>query len=543
LNRGKKIRSSLLFLCFLIIYLFILGKIFYIQIIQKPFFQELGKQQYNCNVTTTPARAPIFDCNGKPLAVNSESLSAFILPKQIEEPDKLFLFLKKHFPSAYERWQQNKTKHFLYIKRRLSPEELALIKGKNIKDIKLIKEPCRFYPSETSGTIVGITDIDNNGLFGLEKTFNDKLNGKPTVHSLERDARSGHFYFNKKTTIQGKEGSPIYLTIDSDLQYLAYEELMGILERFEAKEGGIVIVDPSTGAILSSLSYPDFNPNDTKNINQEHTKNFPFTQGYEFGSVIKVFSAMAALEEGIITSEDLVDCEGKKSAYIDGMKVNTVSAQGVIPFSEVIEKTNNIGTAKVVKNLGPKLYDHYKKVRFGEKTELNFPGEQQGFITPPNKWSKRSIISLSFGYEIRVNMIQLAQAFGIIANEGRLVPLHLIKGTQKPPTEPLYSPKTIGEIKKILTNTVQRGTAHRARIKGYNIMGKTGTANLIENGKYNPNKNIFTFCGIVEKGNYKRVIITYVKESQLKRLLYSAMVAVPLFERVTEKMLIHDKII
>jgi len=542
-NNGKKIRSGILFFFFLIVYLFILGNIFYIQIIQRPFFSELGKQQYHGTVTTHPPRAPIYDCHGKPVAINADCLSAFILPKQLEEPEKLKIFLNKHLPHITERWNDHQKKHFLYIKRRISPAEMALFKNSNVQDIKFIKEPCRFYPAETMGTLIGITDIDNNGLFGIEKIFNEKLKGKPTVHSLERDARSGHFYFNKKTTMQGKDGTPVYLTIDSDLQYLAYEELKDILERFEAKEGGIVIIDPITGAVLTSLSYPDFNPNETKSIDLTYTKNFPLTQGYEVGSVIKVFSAMSALEEGAVTCDEMVDCEGKLSAYIDGMKVNTVSAQGIIPFSEVIEKTNNIGTAKVVRRVGKKLFDHYKKLGFAKKTALDFPGEHAGFITPPDKWSKRSIISLSFGYEIRVTMMQLAQAFALIVNNGCLKPLHIIKGKELPLSEPLYSQKTIEEIRQILTNTVQRGTAHRANIKGYHIMGKTGTANLIENGKYNPQKNIFTFCGIIEKDDYKRVIITYIKESQLKRLLYSAMVAVPLFERVAEKMLIHDKII
>jgi len=543
MNRGKKIRSVIIFLFFLALYLIILGNIFYIQIIQKPFFSNLGKQQYHVTLTTHPARALIYDGNGKPIAINAECLSAFILPNQIEAPDRLFAFLKKYFSPAFERWQRNKTKHFLYIKRRLSPSELLFIKEHAIKDIKFIKEPCRFYPSETMGTIIGITDIDNNGLFGIEQIYNDKLKGHATICTLERDARSGNFYFNKKTNVQGKEGMPAYLTIDSDLQFLAYEELKDILERFEAKEGGVVIINPITGAVLTSISYPDFDPNDTKTLQQSHTKNFPLTEGYEVGSVIKVFSAMAALEEGAVTPDEMIDCEGKRTTYIDGMKVNTVAAHGIMPFAEVVQKTNNIGTAKVAMRIGEKLYDHYKKLGFNKKTAINFPGEHQGFITHPSRWSKRSIISLSFGYEIRVTMMQLAQAFGIIANNGRFMPLHLIKGKQSVASQPLYSQQTIDQIKEILTNTVLKGTAHRARIKGYHVMGKTGTANLIENGKYNDKKNIFTFSGIIEKGDYKRVIVTYVKESQVKRLLYASMVAAPLFERVAEKMLIHDKII
>ena len=542
--RPKKIRSALLFLFFLCIYLIILIKVFYIQIIQQPFFKQLGQKQYNVTMTTMPPRASIYDCAGKAVAMNAECLSAFILPKQLEEPQKTLPFLQKHFPHAFKRWQQNKGKHFLYIKRKLSPHELVLIRTLSLHDIQFIKEPCRFYPSETMGTIVGITDIDNNGLFGIEQIFNTSLRGKPTVSSLERDARSGHFYFDKKTDVKGQSGEPINLTIDSTLQYLAYEELRDIIDRFEALEGGVIIIKPETGEVITSVSFPDFNPNDTKSLKQEHTKNYPFTNAYEVGSVMKVLTALTALEEGVVTPDEEIDCENKITTYIKGMKVSTVKAHGIIPFSEVIQKTNNIGTVKVALRVGKKLYDYYKKLGFAEKTPISFPGEQKGFITHPSKWSKRSIISLSFGYEIRTTMLQLAQAFSAIANNGKLPYLHIIKGKQKPlPTTPLFKQKTADQIKDILTKTVLQGTAYRAKIKGYRVMGKTGTANLLENGKYIERKSIHTFAGIIEKDGYKRVMAVYVKEPQVKRQLYASMVAVPLFEQVAEKMLIHDKII
>ena len=434
----------------------------------------------------------------------------------------------------------------MFVKRRLKQQELALIKALALDDIKIVAEPCRYYPLESLGTILGITDIDNHGLFGVELLFDQQLRGISSTYTLERDARSGHFYFNKVTNVQGQDGKPVTLTIDSDLQFLAYQELKDAVELFHAKEGGVIIVDSVTGEIRACASWPDFNPNESDHIVQEYTKSYPFTQCYEVGSVIKVFLAMAALEAGVVTPDELIDCENKPTTYVDSMKINTVveSVRGVISFAEVIEKSNNIGVAKIALRLGSKLYDYYQRFGFARKTAVNFPGEQTGFITDPAHWSKRSVVSLSFGYEIRTTMVQLAQAFSLIAQAGYPVTLSLVKQIQPVQVRtPVFSKKTLEQIKDILTKTVLEGTARRARIKGYRVMGKTGTANLIEHGHYNEHKNLFTFSGIIEKDNYRRVIVTYLKEIESKTPQHASTVAVPLFDHVAEKMLIHDKII
>jgi cell division protein FtsI (penicillin-binding protein 3) len=542
----KKIRATLLFFVFLVVYLVIIANLFYLQVMQRSFFTTLGKQQYAVTVAVQPPRAVIYDCVNKPVAVNAECLSAFILPQQLEHPERVQSFLQRYFPLAYDRWRQNKHKYFMFIKRRLKPQELAVIKARGGDDIKIVAEPCRYYPVEAMGTIVGLTDIDNHGLLGVELLFDQQLGGTPSICRLERDARSGHFYFNKITDIQGREGAPVYLTIDSSLQFLAYQELCDAVQNFHAKEGGVIIVDPMTGEIKVSVSWPNFNPNEADHLNQEHAKNYPFTQCYEVGSAIKTFSAIAALEDGVVKPDELIDCEGKESAIVEGMKINTVveSIRGIIPFSEVIEKSNNIGTAKVAMRLGAKLYDYYMRFGFTQKTAVHFPGEQAGFITPPGRWSKRSIISLSFGYEIRTTIAQLAQAFCLIAQHGRPVKLSLIKlTTNSGQAAAVFSARTMDQIKDILTKTVLEGTARRARIKGYRVMGKTGTANTIENGRYNKHKNLFTFSGIVEKDGYQRVIVVYLKEIESVHQQHASTVAVPLFEQVAEKMLIHDKII
>ena len=492
-------------------------------------------------VTVTPPRAEIYDRTGvQPLALNNEAIAAFIVPKKIKHRETLIPFLNEHFPEAALRLQKQPTSHFMYLKRRLSGDEIELIEEHGITDIKFLKEPSRYYPIQGVGPIVGITDIDNQGLFGIERMCNDSLAGKPTTYELEKDCRSKRFYITRETKIKGVHGKPVTLTIDGLLQFLVYEELKDLVEQMGSKTGSVLICNPENGDILVMANYPDFNPNAPELLKQEHTKNRIITDAYELGSVIKVFLALAALEEEVVTADEIIDCENRKNSRINGMPVSTTKVNGKISFEDVIRYSNNIGVAKVAQRLGPKLYDHYKRLGFSKRIGI-FPGETPGRITHPSRWSKASLTSLSFGYEISANLVQLAQALSIIANDGYLVPLHLFPQQLKS-QEPLYSEQAISQIKSILRTTVDKGASTKARINGYTVMGKTGTARLITNGRYDPRRHIFSFMAIVEKGDYKRVIVVCVKETTKKGYLASR-VAVPLFERVAHKMLIHDKII
>jgi cell division protein FtsI (penicillin-binding protein 3) len=509
--------------------------LYIIQIKQRDFFTTLAKQQYQITQTQFPERGLILDRTGKELTLNKDSLSAFIVPTNIINIEALEQFLKKNFPSALERLYQHPDSHFLYIKRKLTPEQQKLIEQSSICDIKFLKEPSRLYPYESLSHIIGITDIDNKGLSGIEMMYNDHLAGMPSTMSLEKDARSGHFYFNKEIKNQGSPGEPITLTIDADLQFLVHEELKETVAEYQAKEGAVLIMDPTTGELLVMAQYPTVDPHATENINLEYTKNKCVTDSHELGSVMKAFTALAALEEGVVKPGELIDCQNTKIGYINGFKISTWKAHDIIPFSDVIKYSNNFGIATVGLRLGSKLYDHYKALGFGTKTTLNWPGEQSGFVNPPSNWSKQSIISLSFGYEISATLLQLARAYGVIAM-GYLVDPIIIKnnsGNNQTTKKLLYNEHTLNTMRTIL---------EKNSINGCRIMGKTGTANLVIDGVYNKDRNTYTFAGIIQKGSYNRIVITFIKEIQRKGL-YATSVAQPLFERIAHLLLIHDKIV
>ncbi len=553
MNKSYKIRTGYIFIFSCFLYFLIALNLFFLQIKQHHFYTNLANKQYVTNITKNPPRALIFDKTGTPLALNKDSITAFILPKQIVHKKELINFLTQYFPESLPRFNKKQDAYFMYIKRNLSQEEIQLIKNYALEDIYFLTEPRRFYPNPSTAGLVGITDVDNNGISGCELMFDTLLAGTPTTTILERDARSGNFYFSQQTQTEGSLGTPVQLTIDSHIQFLVQEALNAQAEKFKSKEGGVVVMDPDSGDIIAMASYPTFDPNNTHELDITFTKNTPITESYEFGSGLKTFCALAALEEKAVTANEEIDCHNTKTTIVDGRKINTVYADGIIPFSMVMQRSNNIGIAKVAKRIGSKLYDHYKKLEFGNKTGIALPGEQTGFVNHPKNWSKQSIISLSYGYEITTTLLQLTRAFCIFCNNGYLIHPRLVISPEQstvPPTK-IYSDESIAVSRSILEKitSTQEGTGKYAAVKGFRTLGKTSTANLLENGVYDPHKNFFAFIGAIEEIEprpnhkpYKRVIGCYLKESS-KHGVYASTVAAPLFQTIAETLLIHDKVV
>jgi cell division protein FtsI/penicillin-binding protein 2 len=543
---GRTHKNRILMLFFLLImgYGIIIYNLFTIQIRQSSFFAAKGQQQYLIPLTLNPARALIYDRHKQPLALNKEGFSIFITPVQLKEPEKIKNFLKDYFPTIFQRLENNPPPSFMFVKRHITDQEKTLFEQLNLADLYFLKEPTRFYPLESASPVVGITGSDNEGLFGIELFYNNSLAGLPTSYTIEKDARSHFFYFKKKINHQGHEGNALTLTLDSTLQFIAAEEVKNTVEKFDSESGAALILNPCNGHILAMVNYPSFDPHQPlKNV--ESTKNTIIADTYEFGSVIKAFLALAALAEKVTDLDEIIDCHNTKTTFINGIRVNNPFAHGLLSFTDVIAVSNNIGTAHIALRLGPKLYEHYKKCGFGEKTGISLPGEQKGFVNPPHVWSKQSPVSLSFGYEIRATLLQLGCAFCMIANRGYpikpVIILDPLQDTQ--PRERLYDQETIDKILNILEKTVTTGSAQKAAIAGYTIRAKTGTANLLnEEGIYDPHQNIFTCAALVEKDEYKRVIVVFIKKAN-KKNIFASTVTVPLAEHIIERMLIHENII
>lgn len=545
-NNKYKSRIAILILIVFLGYCVIIARLLFLQGFQNAFFENLAQSQYQVAVTITPSRGLISDRNGDLVALNKDVPSVFILPNKLKAKKRTLAFLKKHYLDVYERLCKNSSKKFLWVDRNIDAGLLPFLEKGLGDDFCLIYEPKRYYPFQAMASVLGFTDIDNNGLAGIELQHEKSLRGITQTLLLERDARSRNFYFDKLQESEGVMGQPIALTLDKTLQTLAFEELKETINSLEAKMGSVLIMNPDTGEILAMANYPSFDPNEkvTPDI-MPLTKNMVITECYELGSVMKMFAALAALQERVVQYDEIIDCEGR-FAYIDGFKVEnpTISLlnhlkemNNKLPFYEVIRYSSNVGIAKVAKRLGPKLYDHLKYCSFGKKTDVSFPGERSGFINHPKKWSRSSVLVMSFGYEIMATVLQLGIATSIVANGGYLVNpiLTMDELYAKQIHKKVYDREAIGHMQEIMESI-----GEKYPVLGYSVRGKTGTARCLENGVYVQNKNIFTFAGMIEKGSYRRVLITFISEVK-KKGVWASQTAAPLFQRIAQKMASYEE--
>jgi cell division protein FtsI (penicillin-binding protein 3) len=545
LARDYKIRVFTIFVFFVVLFGIVVVRLFLIQIKQKAFFQDLARQQHELEVTLSPARAIIYDRSGTvPLAFNRHVQSAFILPRQITEWDKLEPFLKRNYPEICKRITHNPDRGFTWLERHLTPERYQFLAERELHDIQFIGEYERYYPFITASQVVGMTDIDNAGIAGIELANSTRLGGKPTTVRIEKDARSGSFFFKKLVEKRGHRGSSVVLTLDRQLQAMACHELKKSVQGLHAKSGSVLIINPENGEVLAMANFPTFDPNQKGDKDVDFSNNRIVCECYELGSVMKAICALAALEEGVVSYDEIIDCEGRY-AYVDGVRIENPTIvllrlleekHGLLPFYDVLHYSSNVGIAKVAKRLGPRYYTHLQRLGFGKKTHIQFPGERAGFINPPSRWSRPSLFVMSFGYEMMVSLIQLAKAFCVIANGGYAVQPTLIKGEEKQSShnEKLYKDHTISVMKSILAKI-----GSKYPISGFNVFGKTGTARKIVNGRFSTTAHRFTFAGIVEKPDYRRVVIAFIDEPE-KAGLWASEVAAPLFSAVAERMVVHD---
>lgn len=544
IHRDYKIRTFVVLAGFVLLFMVIIIRLFLIQVKRSEFFQRLGQEQYELDIMLMPWRGTILDRNGVPLAFNRSVESAFLIPKHIEEKERLFPFLRKKYPEVFSRLKANEDKYFMWLDRGLDEKNAAWLKKQELVDVHFMEEPRRFYPVPALAHLLGKTDIDNNGIAGLELQCNKTLAGRPTSVRLERDARSKTLYFNKTITEYGVDGDSLSLSIDSALQVLAYDELKKSVTSFNAISGSVLIMNPDTGEVLAMVNYPTCDVNAGEVSDLSLLKNLAVNECFELGSVMKTFCALAALDEGLVSVDEPIDCEAQ-IAYVDGVKVENPTIvlnnllrehNYIIPFYDVIRYSSNVGVAKVAKRLGPKLYDHLTRLGFGQKTGIEFPGEREGFVNHPSKWSKPSLIVMSFGYELMTSLLQLARAFCIIANGGYAVKPTLLKADGPRMTKRLYKQETIDKLKLIL----DRGTK-MCSFPGVHVKGKTGTVQCVKDGHYSKTAHRYTYAGIIEHDDYHRVVVTFIQEPT-KASLWASEVAAPLFKSMTEHLIVHDLI-
>lgn len=544
-NKGSPYRDRWRYYCVILgLLLGVFGLVYRmvdLTVVERPFLQAQGKARTVRTIELPAYRGMIMDRNGHPLAVSSPADSIWINPQEVDLEDKHWLkaseLLNENFATIKARVEKNSRRGFLYLKRQLTPHLAKQIQALSIKGLYVQEEYRRFYPEgEVTAHVIGFTDIDENGQEGIELAYDDWLRGIPGKRMVIKD-RLGKVVQIIDDVQQARPGEDIELSIDHRIQYIAYRELKKAVKKNQANSGSIVILDVKSGEILSMVNYPSYNPNGPrKAANDGRYRNRAMTDVFEPGSTIKTMSVVNVLQHQIATPETLIDTNPGWMT-LNGRVVREIQHHnyGVITLTQVLQKSSNVGIAKITLQTPPNsLWHLLKKLGFGQITAVQFPGEVAGSMVLPHRWSDFTLSTLSFGYGFSSTALQLAQAYAVLAAEGVKRPVSIIKVTKAPQGERIIDKEIAKNVNVMLELVVQgkEGTAKKAQIPGYRVMGKTGTVRMISpNGGYDKNRHVSFFVGALPASDPRLVAVVVINDPTAGQY-YGGAVAAPLFAEV-----------
>lgn len=506
---------------------------------------------HQIEIRLEPKRGDICDRNRNVLGMSVPIPSVYANPKEIEDADSVSDILSQvlgiNKKNSYERL--TKEKMFVWVKRKITIEEKERLSGLKLKGVYFLDEPTRFYPKEKlAAHLLGFVNIDNEGMEGIELEFNEYLKGQPGLRITEKDAEGREVLAWRNKEISPVDGYNLITAIDEVIQYIAEEELDKALETYHPSSGTVIIMDPYTGEVLALANRPNFDLNKYTKADKDSMRDRAITDCFEPGSVFKMFSASAALNENLFRLGDNIFCENG-SYTVPGGVLHDNTPHGMLTFQQVVEKSSNIGMAKVGQRLGKEhLYKYLVDFGFGRPTGISLPGEVGGMLHPPQKWSKMSVTRIPMGHEVSVTAMQLITAACAIANGGNLIePLivkRIVDGQGRTIKEfdtrfvrEVINPSAADRLKIALKGVVSPvGTAVRASLKEFSVAGKTGTAQKINpDGTYSHTDFMASFIGF-SPVNKPRVAILVVMDSP-KPMYYGGSTAAPVFKNIAEKVL------
>jgi cell division protein FtsI (penicillin-binding protein 3) len=532
---------------FLLIFLAIGLRAFYLQILQGDDFRRRGERQHLKESILLPKRGSIYDRAGEPLAVSVEAQSIYVRPRRLKEPETIARILAQPLalnPLKLEHSIRTE-KPFVWIKRQITPKEAEKIKALELDGVGLSYEPSRYYPQGVlAGQVIGFVSRDSEGLEGVELQYDEYIRGESASSIVERDALGRRVLIQGVEEVQIPPGADVHLTLDTAIQHLTERELEGAVKKFRAKAGVAVVADPATGEVLALANYPAFDPNKFTAVSSREWRNRAVTDSYEPGSTFKTILAAAALEEAVVGKEDLFFCEFGRYPFA-GKVIHDTHKYGWIPFSKIIQFSSNIGATKIAEKLKKDRYFSYiEKFGFGQKTGIDLPGEVAGMVRSPNQWAAIDLATHAFGQGIAVTPLQLTMAYAAIANGGFLMRPYTVRkvtaqnGEVLTENQPHVVRRVVSEkTARLLTNVLKGvvtdgGTGIMARVEGFEVAGKTGTSQKPDpvHGGYSANKRVASFVGFVPADDPRLVLLVIVDEPEVN--IYGGIVAAPAFQNI-----------
>jgi cell division protein FtsI (penicillin-binding protein 3) len=522
----------------------------YLQVLCGSKFSKLAHAQHKVSRQLIPKRGSIYDSEGRVLAMSVIAPSVFANPRQVSSKGEMSVQLASLLDKNRNFVSQrlSKDKGFVWMARQVDPAMREKLSPFRKKGISFVEEAKRQYPQgRIAGHILGYVDIDHRGLEGMELSYNGILQGSPGWQHTIRDAKGDLLIGPWTVDVDPKPGLDMVLTIDSVVQAAAEEALRWGVDKFHAKGGSVIVLEPSSGRVLALANEPSFDPNDPASVSADSRRNRAVTDLTEPGSVFKIITAAALLEEGLVSPDERVFCEEGKWHTVARHILHDHRPHGWLNFHDVIMYSSNIGTAKFAQRLKPEvLYRYIRSFGFGQKTGIEMPGEVRGMIAPPKRWSKLSPYIIPIGQEVAVTPIQLACMVSVVANGGWKIKPHILERIQDskgnvlreyvfPPSSQILSPDTVTKLHDMLVSVVESGTGQLAKVQGLTVAGKTGTAQKLEPaGHYSHSRFVASFVGFGPVPDPRFVIVVSIDEP--RPLYFGGVVSAPVFKRIVEKL-------
>jgi cell division protein FtsI (penicillin-binding protein 3) len=533
-------RSQLIVACIALGFIGLVFRAAYVQVVGNAFFRKQGTVRFERQLEIPANRGRILDRHGLILASSVPMPSIWASPEELEDDPVKLKALAQLLNMPLGELQskvKNKKKSFVWLRR-----QLDMATGKKVTDLKFAgvytrMEYKRMYPQgEAAAHVVGFTNIENTGQEGVELAFNSHLGGKSGSRRVIKDGQ-GQVIEGIGDMIPPEEGRDLQLSIDSKVQYFAYQRLREAVLDNKAADGSVVVLDALTGDVLALANYPSYSPDKRSNLSGAQLRNRALTDTFEPGSTMKPFVVGLAMEKGLIKPETMIDtAPGKLNMY--GMTVTDAHPHGMLSVNEVIQKSSNVGTVKIAMRMPPKdMWEMYTQVGFGQKPQVPFPGAVAGRLRAYKTWRPMEQATMSYGYGLSTSLFQLAQAYTVFARDGEVAPVSLLKRQDKVAGVRVMNAQNAASVRHMLHMvTGPGGTAPKAQTMGYSVGGKTGTAHKLDGKTYAAKKYRGFFVGLAPIDNPRIVVAVMIDEPTAGRY-YGGDVAAPVFSQTVQQTL------
>jgi cell division protein FtsI (penicillin-binding protein 3) len=517
-------------------FLLLAGRALHLQALEDEFLQGKGDARYSRVIEVPATRGRIVDRHGDALAVSTPVKSIWAIPGDVEvsagERRRLAALIGIEARELQKRLDDSAS-DFVYLRRQVAPDTADAIFALGLKGIHQHREFRRYYPGgEVTAHVIGFTGVDDAGQEGIELAFQPHLAGKPGSRRVLKD-RLGRIVEDVESIRSAQDGRDLALALDAKLQSLAFGALKNAVEQHRAKAGALIAVDVRTGEVLALVNVPSFNPNNRARLTGAQLRNRVITDLFEPGSTLKPFTVALALETGRATPQTRVST-APGHLTLARHTIRDVHPAAEMSVAEIVQKSSNVGAAKLALAL-PRvsMWELYQRVGFGQAPQLGFPGAAAGKLRDHRTWRPIEQATMAYGHGISVSLVQLARAYTVFARDGELVPLTLVKSALPASGERVLSVQSARAVRAMLELAVQPGgTGPRARIVGWRVAGKTGTAHKLENGAYAADKYLSSFVGFAPASAPRLVVAVMIDEPSGQ--YYGGAVAAPVFAQVMQ---------